>query len=173
MNEIDIQVIPFLLPIMTFCHVIADYNLQGILANLKQTKWWEQNYHTNKDEQNASAALRIHSGSWAFMIMLPIMLFMLITKQYDFDFYIVALGINSLIHSIVDDAKCNQEIINYRTDQYIHMFQIGITWLIYFLIISYNNKHPFAPYNIHLLSKDIFLVQLYPKFEFSLHCLLY
>ena len=137
MNEIDIQVIPFLLPIMTFCHVIADYNLQGILANLKQTKWWEQNYHTNKDEQNASAALRIHSGSWAFMIMLPIMLFMLITKQYDFDFYIVALGINSLIHSIVDDAKCNQEIINYRTDQYIHMFQIGITWLIYFLIMVF------------------------------------
>ena len=137
MSKIDIQVIPFLLPTMTFCHVIADYNLQGILANLKQTKWWEQNYHTNKDEQNASAALRIHSGSWAFMIMLPIMLFMLITKQYDFDFYIVALGINSLIHSIVDDAKCNQEIINYRTDQYIHMFQIGITWLIYFLIMVF------------------------------------
>ena len=137
LNEINVQVIPFLLPTMTFCHTIADYNLQGILANLKQTKWWEQNYHTNKDEQNASAALRIHSGSWAFMIMLPIMLFMLITKQYDFDFYIVALGINSLIHSIVDDAKCNQEIINYRTDQYIHMFQIGITWLIYFLIMVF------------------------------------
>ena len=64
MNEINIQVIPFLLPTMTFCHVIADYNLQGILANLKQIKWWEQNYHIDKDEQNASAALRIHSGSW-------------------------------------------------------------------------------------------------------------
>lgn len=137
MNKISVEVIPFLLPIMTFCHVIADYNLQGILANLKQIKWWEQNYHTNKDEQNASAALRIHSGSWAFMIMLPIMLFMLITKQYDFDFYIVALGINSLIHSIVDDAKCNQEIINYRTDQYIHMFQITLTWLIYYIIMIF------------------------------------
>ena len=137
MNEIDIQVIPFLLPIMTFCHVIADYNLQGILANLKQTKWWEQNYHTDKDEQNAATAVRIHSGSWAFMIMLPIMLFMLITKQYDFEFYIIALGANSLIHSCVDYAKCNAGIINYHTDQYIHIFQIGITWLIYYLIMVF------------------------------------
>ena len=37
LNEINVQVIPFLLPTMTFCHTIADYNLQGILANLKQT----------------------------------------------------------------------------------------------------------------------------------------
>lgn len=137
MNEINIEVIPFLLPTMTFCHVIADYNLQGILANFKQVKWWEQNYHTDKDEQNAGTALRIHGGSWAFMIMLPIMLFMLITKQYNFYFYIIALGINSLIHSIVDDAKCNQEIINYYTDQYIHMFQIALTWLIYYLIVIF------------------------------------
>ena len=137
MNEMNIQVIPFLLPAMTFCHVIADYNLQGILANFKQIKWWEQNYHTDKDEQNAGTALRIHSGSWAFMIMLPIMLFMLITKQYNYTFYIVALGINSFIHNIVDDAKCNAEIINYRTDQYIHMFQIGITWLIYYFIMIF------------------------------------
>lgn len=134
MNEINIQVIPFLLPTMTFCHAIADYNLQGILANFKQVKWWEQNYHTDKDEQNAEAALKIHSGSWAFMIMLPIMLFMLITKQYNYHFYIIALGINSFIHNIVDDAKCNYEIINYHTDQYIHMFQIALTWLIYYLI---------------------------------------
>jgi len=137
MNEINIQVIPFLLPAMTFCHTIADYNLQGILANFKQVKWWEQNYHTDKDEQNAGTALRIHSGSWAFMIMLPIMLFMLITKEYNFNFYIIALGINSFIHSIVDDAKCNQEIINYHTDQYIHMFQIAFTWLIYYIIMIF------------------------------------
>lgn len=134
MNEINVQVIPFLLPAMTFCHTIADYNLQGILANFKQVKWWEQNYHTDKDEKNAETALRIHSGSWAFMTMLPIMLFMLFTKQYNYTFYIIALGINSSIHAIIDDAKCNEEIINYHTDQYIHMFQIGLTWLIYYLI---------------------------------------
>ena len=25
-------------------HVIADFNLQGILANFKQKKWWKDNY---------------------------------------------------------------------------------------------------------------------------------
>ena len=134
MNEMNVQIIPFLLPTMTFCHVIADYNLQGVLANFKQTKWWKENYHTDKDEKNAETALRIHSGSWAFMIMLPIMFFMLFTKQYNYDFYIIALGLNSIIHSIIDDAKCNQKIINYYTDRHIHMFQIGLTWLIYYLI---------------------------------------
>lgn len=137
MNEMNVQIIPFLLPTMTFCHVIADYNLQGILANFKQVKWWKENYHTDKDEQNAEAALRIHSGSWAFMVMLPIMLFMLITKQYNFHFYIIALGINSIIHSFVDDMKCNEELILYKTDQYIHMGQIFITWFIYYLIMVF------------------------------------
>ena len=137
MNEINVQVIPFLLPTMTFCHAIADYNLQGILANLKQTKWWKQNYHTDKDEQNAGIGLRIHSDSWAFMTMLPIMLFMLITKQYNFNFYIIALCINSIIHSCVDYVKCNAEMINYYTDQYIHMFQIFFTWLIYYIIMIF------------------------------------
>lgn len=137
MNEINIQIIPFLLPAMTFCHVIADYNLQGILANFKQTKWWEENYHTDKDEQNANIALHIHSGSWAFMIMLPITLFMLITKQYNYNFYILAMVVNDIIHLIVDDMKCNEELISYKTDQYIHMGQIAITWLIYYLIMVF------------------------------------
>ena len=134
MSEINIQLIPFLLPIMTFCHVIADYNLQGILANFKQVKWWEQNYHTDKDEQNAETALRIHSGSWSFMIMFPIMIYMFITKQYNFYFYIISLSVNSLIHSFIDDMKCNEGMINYYTDQYCHMRQIAITWLVYYLI---------------------------------------
>lgn len=134
MSEINIQLISFLLPIMTFCHIIADYNLQGILANFKQVKWWKENYHTNKDEKNAETALHIHSGSWSFMIMLPIMIYMFITKQYNFHFYIISLGVNSLIHSFIDDMKCNEEMINYYTDQYCHMGQIAITWLVYYLI---------------------------------------
>ena len=134
MSEMNIQLIPFLLPIMTFCHVIADYNLQGILANFKQVKWWKENHHTDKDEKNAETALSIHSGSWSFMIMLPIMIYMFITKQYNFHFYIISLGVNSLIHLFIDDMKCNEEMINYYTDQYCHMGQIAITWLVYYLI---------------------------------------
>jgi hypothetical protein len=69
------------------------------------------------------------------MIMLPIMLFMIITKQYNYRFYIWALVANDIIHLIIDDMKCNEELISYRTDQYIHMIQILITWLVYYLIM--------------------------------------
>lgn len=68
------------------------------------------------------------------MIMLPIMTYMFITKQYNFDFYIVALGVNSILHSCIDYMKCNDEMINYYIDQYCHMGQIAITWLVYYLI---------------------------------------
>ena len=71
------------------------------------------------------------------MIMLPIVLFMFITKQYNYNFYIWTMVINDIIHLIVDDMKCNEELISYRTDQYIHMGQILITWLIYYLIMVF------------------------------------
>ena len=45
--------------------------------------------------------------------------------------------VNDIIHLIVDDMKCNEELISYRTDQYIHMGQILITWLIYYLIMVF------------------------------------
>ena len=69
------------------------------------------------------------------MIMFPIVLFMFITKQYNYNFYILTMVINDTIHFIVDDMKCNEELISYKTDQYIHMGQIFITWLIYYLIM--------------------------------------
>ena len=71
------------------------------------------------------------------MIMFPILLFMFITKQYNYNFYIWTMVINDIIHLIVDDMKCNEELISYRTDQYIHMGQILITWLIYYLIMVF------------------------------------
>lgn len=33
-----------LLLLMFFSHLIADYNLQGILADLKQRLWWDLKY---------------------------------------------------------------------------------------------------------------------------------
>lgn len=134
MNELNTEVIPYLFPTMIACHYLADYPLQGIIANLKQEKWWKENYDSDKNEANAEVALMLHGVFWSFMIVLPIMLFALLTKQYNIRLYYWMLVINSLIHSIIDDMKCNVNLISYRTDQYIHLIQIFITWVIYYLI---------------------------------------
>jgi len=137
MNEINIQAIPILLPCCTMCHFLADYPLQGVLANFKQHKWWEDNNLPNENHKNSNTALRIHGGSWAFMINFPIILYMFFTEQYSFMFVLWSICINGIIHYIVDDAKCNEGWISYRTDQWIHMIQVGITWLIYYLIMVF------------------------------------
>ena len=34
----------FVIACMIFCHIVDDYYLQGILASMKQRKWWEEHY---------------------------------------------------------------------------------------------------------------------------------
>ena len=36
-----------LLFFMMFCHVVDDFYLQGILAQMKQESWWKENYPEN------------------------------------------------------------------------------------------------------------------------------
>ena len=114
---------------MIFCHVIDDYGLQGILAQLKQKSYWR------KDRQykplyryDYICALIMHSFSWSFMIMLPIALRMNFNIGVDF---LICIIINTIIHAIVDDAKANKLCINLWTDQLIHMLQIAVTAMIF------------------------------------------
>ena len=37
---------------MIFCHIFADINLQGCLADMKCKSWWEQNYPDKKYEND-------------------------------------------------------------------------------------------------------------------------
>ena len=62
----------FLLFAMIFCHIVDDYYLQGILANLKQKAWWQKNAPAAMYENDYKVALFMHAFSWAFMIMLPL-----------------------------------------------------------------------------------------------------
>ena len=131
----------FILLLMIFLHIIDDYKLQGILASMKQKKWWkeqidkmhieevwEYDCHPCKLYKNDYIpALIEHSFSWTFMIMLPIA----IALHFNIGNWIFAYIINMVIHAYVDNLKANKHKINLVTDQFIHFLQIVVTWLVF------------------------------------------
>lgn len=115
----------FILLLMLFLHIIDDYKLQGILASMKQKKWWlEHKDYKEIYKNDYLIALVEHSFSWAFMIMLPIAIYL----NFNIDRWLHVYIINMLIHAYVDDLKANRFKINLITDQLIHIMQIIITW---------------------------------------------
>ena len=119
----------FILFVMIFAHIVDDYYLQGILANLKQKTWWKnQKSYKPMYKYDYIVALIMHAFSWSFMISLPI-LYLGFTK-----WIAVAIILNTIIHGIVDDFKANKGKINLIVDQSIHIIQIVITWILMVLI---------------------------------------
>ncbi len=118
----------FVLPLMIFFHIIDDYYLQGILANMKQKSWWQKAAPDPLYKHDYIAALLVHSFSWAFMIMLPTA----IADGFSISAaYIAVLVINVAVHAVVDDLKANKRKINLITDQSIHMVQIAVTFVLW------------------------------------------
>ena len=118
----------FLLLLMIFCHIVDDYYLQGWLASAKKRKWWEDNAPQSLYKYDYLWALLMHSFSWTFMIMLPIMFLL----DFNITINIVLIFIwNMLVHFITDNYKANLYMINLWQDQLVHMCQIGVTWLLY------------------------------------------
>lgn len=69
----------------------------------------------------------MHSFSWAFMIMLPI----IVISGFKIGMpFIIAFIVNTVIHGVVDDLKANKMKINLVQDQVIHVAQIIITAII-------------------------------------------
>ena len=109
--------------LMMFCHTIEDFHVQGILANLKQASWWRENvddfdpYH-----RDYIVALLIHGFEWSFVVHIPLMCFIGFTPAV-----CISLLVNALLHSCIDDLKCNKELINLGQDQLLHIIQIALT----------------------------------------------
>ena len=114
----------FIILCMIFCHIIADYNLQGWLASAKQKSYWEKNAPDQMYKHDYICALIMHSFSWTFMIMLPLMY----VVGFKVDSFLLFLFVsNVLLHAITDDFKANKKVLNLWQDQSIHMYQIVIT----------------------------------------------
>ena len=114
----------FIVLCMIFFHVIADYNLQGWLASAKQKSYWKENAPDQMYKHDYICALVMHSFSWTFMIMLPLMY----AVGFKVNSFLLFLFIsNVLMHAITDNFKANTKVINLWQDQSIHMYQIVIT----------------------------------------------
>ena len=99
-------------------HVIADFNLQGMLSDLKQREWWQKNYPDPKYAGDYRVAGMIHALAWSILTFLPFC---------QSPWYMLAVVVNAPIHYFVDDAKANRHLINLSDDQTAHLVQIGGT----------------------------------------------
>lgn len=116
-----------ILLLMIFAHIVDDYYLQGILASMKQKKWW-----TNQEEYKSlysndyKMALLMHSMSWSIMTLLPSMFLIGINSYLVLGCFII----NTAIHYYIDDLKANRGKINLIVDQTVHLMQVFITWIL-------------------------------------------
>ena len=119
----------FVLMCMIFCHIVDDFYLQGILAKMKQKSWWKE--QVKEDywfyRHDYIPALLAHAFSWAFMIMLPIAIYLHLHIGIPFIIYFI---MNMITHAIVDNLKVNQGVMNLCFDQVTHIMQIIITWAV-------------------------------------------
>ena len=116
-----------LLLLMIFAHIVDDYYLQGILAQMKQKKWWiNQEGYKPLYKNDYKMALLMHSMSWSIMILIPSM-FLIGINPY---LLLGAFVCNTAIHYYVDDLKANRGKINLIVDQTVHLMQVFVTWIL-------------------------------------------
>lgn len=117
---------PFIILWMIFFHIVDDYYLQGWLASAKQKSYWQENAPDKLYKHDYIWALIMHSFSWAFMIMLPIAY----VNQFDIGFeFMFMFVVNVIMHAFTDDLKANQKKISLWEDQFVHMCQIAVTFV--------------------------------------------
>ncbi len=118
----------YLILTMIFFHIVDDYYLQkGLLNNLKQKSWWQENAPEKLYCYDYIVGLAVHGFSWAFMVMLPIAFI----KDWDIGAsFLVAFVINWFLHSFIDDLKANRHKTNLIQDQLAHIAQIIVTALL-------------------------------------------
>jgi len=123
----------YLVFFVLLAHIIDDFVLQGILAKMKQKKWWEeQPSFESKYRFDFIPALIIHGMSWAIITALPVIL---LYGRVAAPLLFVSLPINATLHSVIDHAKANLKSINLCHDQFLHLIQlavfVGLTYGLY------------------------------------------
>ena len=112
--------------LMLFCHVIEDFHIQGILAQMKQRSWWyNQPDYSIRYGYDYMIAVLIHGFEWSFFVHIPIFYFIGISP-----IIFISLAINAILHAYIDHLKCNTRQLNLTQDQILHVLQL-------FFIITY------------------------------------
>ena len=123
---------------MLFCHIVDDFCLQQFsLARLKQKQWWQENAPDSLYKLDYTVALVVHGLSWAIMISIPLIVYVFINNiENGMTYIVISIVINMFIHGIVDNLKANKHKINLQIDQLIHLLQVWLTFVIFFMFIS-------------------------------------
>ncbi len=121
--------------LMILFHVIDDFYLQGVLAQMKQRDWWRKHTPGDMYRFDYVAALIVHAVSWSIMVTLPI--FFATAFNPPSWMYLFIL-VNAVIHAVVDHAKANRRVINLVDDQSIHLVQVLFEWFCYGLWVLFN-----------------------------------
>lgn len=107
---------------MVVLHIIDDFHLQGILAELKQRSYWRQWGPHSRYADDYIPSLICHGLEWSFIVHIPMI------WVYGFEPIIfIMIIVNAVVHSTVDHLKCNEHTINLIQDQIIHMMQIAFS----------------------------------------------
>ena len=117
-------------------HILADFNLQGILADMKQARWWNRqidnlfsagqdpiprHFHRYRYKDDYIVALWMHALMWSII---TFGMLALIVSPMALSIIII---VNAMIHAIIDDRKANMYLINLEQDQIMHIVQIAVT----------------------------------------------
>ena len=113
-----------ILVLMIIGHLVADFTLQGWLADGKQESWWKKmcgGKIPDKYKNDYIAALYCHAMYWSIFVCAPF---------YASEHFLSAIILNTTVHAIVDDLKANRKMINLVQDQLIHFVQILLTFAV-------------------------------------------
>ena len=126
----------FILIVMVFCHTVADYNLQGWLASAKQKSYWEENAPDKMYRYDYIMALIMHGINWSFMIMFPLMIYLLYIGNFGDSLIItfILFIVNIFLHAQIDDMKANVKQINLIQDQLMHLVQVFGSWFLVLMV---------------------------------------
>lgn len=131
----------FILIAMILLHIVEDFHLQGILANMKQKSWWDKQIvdfppkKANKYRKDYIISLMVHSLENSIFITLPIIindLYYTFTVNKDntlWFVWVIDIWLNTYYHYLIDDLKCNKMKINLIIDQLLHLVMIVFIWL--------------------------------------------
>ena len=122
-------------------HIFVDFHLQGLLADLKQQRWWLDNVFSkgfsHRYDKDYLAALIIHGLEWSIFVHIP---FLIMVYLHYPEISVILLGsvlLHAILHAFIDDLKCNRLKLSLIQDQLLHFGQIIVIIVTYIVAINY------------------------------------